>query len=203
MKRPAISAVGPTASATDPDVLAPHERTRVRRLLNQARHLVLIAVFGLSATMIAAFAWSVAKSVRLIVDLITGGWRDDVKVIEILEVTDSYLLAVVLLIVVIGLYELFIGDLDVPAWLKVRSLDDLKKSIVDVLILFVGVKGVEGLLKAAKPMDALTFTAAAALLIVALSVFRFRSPAPKLDPEAAQRPGKPESVHDTAGEING
>ncbi len=102
MKRPAISAVGPTASTTDPDVLAPHERTRVRRLLNQARHLVLIAVFGLSATMIAAFAWSVAKSVRLIVDLITGGWRDDVKVIEILEVTDSYLLAVVLLIVVGG-----------------------------------------------------------------------------------------------------
>ena len=101
MKRPAISAVGPTASTTDPDVLAPHERTRVRRLLNQARHLVLIAVFGLSATMIAAFAWSVAKSVRLIVDLITGGWRNDVKVIEILEVTDSYLLAVVLLIVVL------------------------------------------------------------------------------------------------------
>jgi uncharacterized membrane protein YqhA len=42
-------------------------------------------------------------------------------------VVDSYLLAVVLVIVVIGLYQLFINDVDVPEWLQAKSLEDLTK----------------------------------------------------------------------------
>jgi uncharacterized membrane protein YqhA len=71
--------------------------------------------------------------------------------VDLLEVVDTYLLAIVQLIVVIGLYELFVGALDVPGWLKARSLEDLKKSIVDVLIVFIRVKGVERLVAVKNP----------------------------------------------------
>jgi uncharacterized membrane protein YqhA len=148
----------------------------VRRLLGLARHVVVIPVAGLTVTMLVTFVWSIAKTVSLVDHLLDGGWRDDLSVVDLLEVIDTHLLAIVQLIVVIGLYELFIGPLDVPAWLKARSLDDLKKSIVDVLIVFIGVKGVERLLAAEDALDALTFTGAVAVLIGALSLFRLRTP---------------------------
>jgi uncharacterized membrane protein YqhA len=142
------------------------------RLLGMSRYVVIVAVVGLAAMMTATFGLAIAKTVKLIGELLDGGWRDDLALVEVLSVIDAYLLAIVQLIVALGLYELFIGSLDLPAWLKAKSLDDLKKSIVDVLIVFVGVKGVELLVAAKEPIDALTNAGAVATLIVALSLFR-------------------------------
>lgn len=147
-------------------------RNPVRALLNQARYLVLIAVAGMTVLSLATFAWAIAKTAKLFGALLDGGWRGDVALVDLLSVIEMYLLAIVQLIVVIGLYELFVGDLDVPNWLEVSSLDDLKKSIIDVLVLFLGVKGIEGLVEADRPLDALMLVGATAALIVALSLFR-------------------------------
>jgi uncharacterized membrane protein YqhA len=154
----------------------------MRHILNRARYLVVIAVVGMFATTVVTFVWSIAKSIRLVASLLDGGWRDDLSMVDLLEVIDTYLLAIVQLIVVLGLYELFVGPLDLPAWLKAKSLDDLKKSIVDVLIVFVGVKGVERLVAAKEPLDALTDAGAVAVLIAALSLFRLRSPSQRAVP---------------------
>ena len=88
----------------------PQEKT-MNKLLNSSRYLVIIAVIGLSITTIASFGWSVAKSVQLIVDLMQGEWRSDMSVVRLLSVIDMYLISIVQLIVVIGLYELFIDEL--------------------------------------------------------------------------------------------
>jgi uncharacterized membrane protein YqhA len=151
----------------------------VSRALEKVRYLVVVAVAGLTLTMTVTFAWAIAKTVKLIGVLLDGGWRSDLPMVDLLEVIDTYLLAIVQLIVAIGLYELFIGALDVPDWLKARSLDDLKKTIVDVLIVFIGVKGVERLVAVQEPMDALAYTGAVALLIAALSLFRLAPSRPK------------------------
>ena len=141
--------------------------------MNQARFVVLIAVVGLLATTLASFGWGIAKTVKFVDTLLSGGWREDLTVVSLLEVIDIYLLAVVQLIMSIGLYELFVGTLDVPEWLRVDSLDDLKKAIIDVLIVFIGVNGVERLVKTPDPLDALASSGAVAVLIVALTAFRF------------------------------
>lgn len=146
----------------------------MNRFLEHVRYVVVIAVAGLTLTMSVTFAWAIAKTVRLMGTLLDGGWRSDLSMVDLLEVIDTYLLAIVQLIVAIGLYELFISALDVPDWLKARSLEDLKKSIVDVLIVFIGVKGVERLVAVQEPIDALTYTAAVAILIAALSLFRLK-----------------------------
>ncbi len=146
----------------------------MNRFLEHVRYVVVIAVAGLTLTMGVTFAWAIAKTVRLMGTLLDGGWRSDLSMVDLLEVIDTYLLAIVQLIVAIGLYELFISALDVPDWLKARSLEDLKKSIVDVLIVFIGVKGVERLVAVQEPIDALTYTAAVAILIAALSLFRLK-----------------------------
>ena len=144
----------------------------MRRLVGRIRYLVMLAVIGLTATTITAFVWSIAKSVKLIVDLLKGDWKSDTKIVDLLKVVDSYLLAVVLVIVVVGLYGLFIGDIDAPEWLQAKTLEDLKRSIVDVLIVFIGVKGVEGLVASTVALDTLYSSAAVALIIASLTLFR-------------------------------
>ncbi len=161
----------------------------LKRLLEHVRYLVVVAVAGLTFTMAVTFAWAIAKTIRLIGTLLDGGWRSDLTMVDLLEVIDTYLLAIVQLIVVIGIYELFIGALDVPDWLKARSLEDLKKSIVDVLIVFIGVKGVERLVAAQDPIDALVYTGAVAILIAALSLFRLKPS--RYEPIASASPSSP------------
>ena len=144
----------------------------MKQILGFSRFIVLVAVIGLGATTVASFGWGVAKSVKLIGDLLQGAWRDDVTIVQLLGVIDMYLLAVVQLIVTIGLYELFIDELPVPQRLRVDSLDGLKKSIIDVLIVYMGVKGIEGLLTKKDALDSLSFSGAVAILVIALTAFR-------------------------------
>ena len=149
------------------------------KVLGPARYIAIIAVIGLLVTSVAAFGWSIARTVLFVDDLFQGKWRSDEQVVSLLKTIDTYLLALVQFIIVIGLYELFIGELDVPQWLKIDSLDDLKKSIIDILVIFVAVKGIEGLLKQKDPLDALTFVGASASLILVLTLFRVAKVADK------------------------
>lgn len=151
----------------------------LRSVLGSARFIAIIAVIGLLVTSIATFGWSIARTVLFVSDLFDGKWRSDDQVVSLLKTIDTYLLALVQLIIVVGLYELFIGELDVPEWLKIDSLDDLKKSIIDILVVFVAVKGIEGLLKQKDPLDALTFVGAATSLILGLTLFRIAKVAGK------------------------
>lgn len=149
------------------------------KILGPARYIAIIAVIGLLVTSVATFGWSIARTVLFVDDLFQGKWRSDEQVVSLLKTIDTYLLALVQFIIVIGLYELFIGELDVPQWLKIDSLDDLKKSIIDILVIFVAVKGIEGLLKQKDPLDALTFVGASASLILVLTLFRVAKVADK------------------------
>lgn len=144
----------------------------MKRIVGLSRYLVLGAVLGFALLAIATFVWGGAKTVLLFSDLLDGAWRKDFSLVKLLQVIDTFLLAIVQLIVALGLYELFIGDLDLPDWLHIRSLDDLKKSVVDVLVIFVAIKGVEVLFDSGTSADRLRSVGAVALLIGALTMFR-------------------------------
>ena len=60
--------------------------------------------------------------------------------LSFIEITDIFLLATVLYIVALGLYELFIDhQVPVPNWLEIRTLDDLKDKLIGVIIVVIGV----------------------------------------------------------------
>lgn len=144
----------------------------MRHVLNRSGLIVQIAVAGLFVTTLATFGWAIARTGQFVIDLLSGSWDDALLVVDLLEVIDTYLIAIVQMIVVIGLYELFVGDLDVPDWLEARSLDDLKKSLVDVLIVVLAVKGIEKLIAAKQPVDALYYAGAVSVMVVAFTWFR-------------------------------
>ena len=146
----------------------------MKRLVGLSRYLVLIGVLGFAVLSVTTFIWAGAKSVLLISDLLDGAWRKEYSLDKLLQVVDTFLLAVVQFIVALGLYELFIGDLNLPKWLIIDSLDDLKKSVIDVLVVFVAIKGIEVLFNEDSAADTLRSVGAVAVLIVALTFFKWK-----------------------------
>ena len=101
----------------------------------------------------------------------------DSTVTHIVEVVDGYLLATVLLIFSLGLYELFISDIDQAHGSKasskilvISSLDDLKSRLAKVILMILIVTLFEQALnmKLASPIDLLYLGGAIALIALAL-----------------------------------
>jgi uncharacterized membrane protein YqhA len=101
----------------------------------------------------------------------------DSTVSHIVEVVDGYLLATVLLIFSLGLYELFISDIDQAHGSKasskilvINSLDDLKSRLAKVILMIMIVTLFEEALNMhiSQPIDLVYFGAAIALIALAL-----------------------------------
>ncbi len=101
----------------------------------------------------------------------------DTTVSHIVEVVDGYLLATVMLIFSLGLYELFISDINQAHGSKasskilvINNLDDLKTRLAKVILMIMIVTLFEEALNMhiAQPIDLVYFGAAIALIALAL-----------------------------------
>lgn len=101
----------------------------------------------------------------------------DSIVSHIVEVVDGYLLATVMLIFSLGLYELFISDIDQAHGSKaaskimvINSLDDLKSKLAKVILMIMIVTLFEEAINmhVESPIDLVYFGAAIALISLAL-----------------------------------
>jgi uncharacterized membrane protein YqhA len=84
------------------------------------------------------------------------------------SVIDVFLLSMVFYIFALGLYELFIGKLNIPAALSIESVDQLKAKLASVVILFVAIAYVKLLVDWQNAVDTLLFGAATGILIAVL-----------------------------------
>jgi uncharacterized membrane protein YqhA len=87
------------------------------------------------------------------------------------SVIDVYLLAMVFYIFALGLYELFVGKLDVPEWLKIETVEQLKATLASVVVLFVAISFVKVLVDWKNPVDTLLLAASTGIFIVALVIY--------------------------------
>ena len=115
-----------------------------RRFLVNSRYLVMIAVVGSLIGSIAVLIYGGLTVVTLTVDAFRSGafTADGARhtAIHAIEMIDLFLLGTVLLIVALGLYELFIDEgLPTPSWLVIASLDDLKDKLLRVVVVMLGV----------------------------------------------------------------
>lgn len=142
----------------------------MRLVFERLRFLIVIAVCGLALTTAVTLLWASGRAVDLVVVLAHGAWRQDSAVISLLEVVDLFLVATVQLIVALGLFELFVADLQLPDWLTVHNLGDLKRPIIQVLVVVVVIKFVERMLLTGA-LETLYVGTATAVVTVALAVF--------------------------------
>lgn len=91
--------------------------------------------------------------------------------VAIISSLDSYLLAIILYIFSLSLYWLFIGGLEVPKWLEVHSLDDLKKKLSSVIALILAVLFLKHIVEWDNGKETLYFAISIALMIGALIAY--------------------------------
>jgi len=112
-------------------------------LLAKSRYLVLMAVVGSMLGMIALFGYGLYDLIHVLLSSVER--LGDQKVgkdltFAVIEIIDIFLLGTVCYITALGLYELFIDDsLDLPPWLQIHTLDDLKNKLTSVVIVVLGV----------------------------------------------------------------
>jgi len=93
-------------------------------------------------------------------------------IVDVLTAVDAILLGTVLLVIGYGLYELFVDtEVDVPPWLEIRDLDDLKSKLIGVVVAIIAVVFVGVLVDSTRAGDVLAYGAGAGALVLGLGAF--------------------------------
>ena len=157
------------------------------RILWDSRLVVLAAVIASLLTAFAVFYMATVDAVIMISHLgdyasssLDAAARSSLRsatITHVVEIVDGYLLATVLLIFALGLYELFISKIDLAEGaetssnvLVIHSLDDLKNRLAKVILMILVVKFFEHAIdmKFGSPMDLLYLAGGIALIGLAL-----------------------------------
>lgn len=161
------------------------------RLTGSARLLILFAIVGLfmaAATLLVYgtllvfdTAWNVVRERTL-----TETGLNELVVLFI-KLTDAFLLGCVLIIVALGLYQLFVdADLPLSPWLRITSIDQLKSKLLGVIVVLLSVAFV-GVVVQWNGDAILELGLSVAAVIVAVSVFlavpQARDDKPPHDPD--------------------
>ncbi len=132
------------------------------RILWDSRWLVLLAVSASLLVAVCVFYFATVDVVHLFGDLNHyAGLHDEERVhlrqrivADIIEIIDAYLLAATMLIFALGLYELFISDIQVAEGsaqadniLLIHTLDDLKDRLAKMILLMLAIKFFEQALR--------------------------------------------------------
>jgi uncharacterized membrane protein YqhA len=167
----------------------------VQRFLSGTRYLVVVPIIGLVIAASFFFVFGGIGLIRLLIELLvevlSGPAREGAEmetslvIVEVVEFVHTFLVGTVLYITAVGLYQLFIQEIQFPRWLKIDSTEELETNLIGVTVVvlavnFMGnvfVRGTENLIQ---------YGAGIALPIAALGLFiGLRAWSIKLDRDTA------------------
>lgn len=111
----------------------------MKRILEGSRYLVLLGVVSSLVASAGAFVWGTYKTVVLLIEMVATQGKDVVATTGLIALMDKFLIAAGLYIFAVGIYELFVDDLKLPAWLVVHSLHQIKGQLSSVIILVLAI----------------------------------------------------------------
>jgi uncharacterized membrane protein YqhA len=122
--------------------------------------------------------------IMAVVDTLTSVSSLKDTIVDVLTAVDAILLGTVLLVIGYGLYELFIDtEIEVPDWLQVRDLDDLKSKLIGVVVAIIAVVFVGVFVDAKRADDVLPFGLGAGALVAGLAIFAYATKKPGSAPK--------------------
>lgn len=101
----------------------------MKLIVEKSRYLALIGVIGLLVAAIAAFGWGFFKTCLLVYEVTIGASASTSVIVDLVKIVDFFLIATILLIFAASLYELFIAEINVPDWMIVHNLYELKSKL--------------------------------------------------------------------------
>jgi uncharacterized membrane protein YqhA len=147
-----------------------------RRILISTRYVILLAVIGALVAVVLLLVYASIVEIQAIAasfkSIQSGakGLKD--VVLTLIEVIDVFLLATGFYLIAMGLYELFIDDqLNLPGGLVIHDFDDLKGSLISIVIVVLGVTFLKQIVKLEADDNLLGYGIATGLVIAALAYF--------------------------------
>lgn len=146
----------------------------MRKILGLTRYVVFIpAVASIIGALLLMAQGSIAM-IEAVYESVTGVSYLKVTIVEVLTAVDAILLGTVLLVIGYGLYELFVDtDLEVPVWLEVKDLDDLKSKLIGVVVAIIAVIFVGVFVDTDRAADVVSYGLGAGALVTGLAIFAF------------------------------
>lgn len=144
----------------------------MRKILGLTRYAVVVPAIASIVGALLLMAQGSIEMVMVVIDsVMTEKYLKD-TIVEVLTAVDAILLGTVLLVIGYGLYELFIDtDIDVPAWLQVRDLDDLKSKLIGVVVAIVAVVFVGVFVDSNRADEVVAYGVGAGALVAGLALF--------------------------------
>lgn len=146
----------------------------MRRLIELSRFAVAVpAVTSIIASFVlmGIGVWEVVMS---IIHLLDTSVSIKLTVVAILTAVDTFLLATVFLVIGYGLYELFVdSEVNLPEWLEIRSLDDLKTKLIGVIVAILSVVFLGALVDRSDANSVMLIGVGVGAVVVGLAAFTF------------------------------
>ena len=148
----------------------------LRRLLSLNRYFVMLAVAGILTGSVALLVYEGLVIVTAVIGTLDDGEVSaktaKVLAVGLIEAVDIFLIAVVAQMIGLGLYRLFVDpELPLPAWLRIRDLDDLKSHLASSVIAVLAVLFMREAVGWDGERNLLQLGSAVALMIVALTIY--------------------------------
>lgn len=188
----------------------------MERILTRTRYLVIIPILGLALASCFFFVFGGIGLIRLLIEVLLAGLglahgaeviERSLVIFEVVEYVHTFLVGTVLYITAMGLYQLFVHEIEFPNWLKIDNTEELETNLIGVTVVVLAVHFM-GSVYVGGTEDLLQYGAGIALPIAALGLFvGLRAWSVKLNKEVSaeeeQRYSKHEVepvVQDTADE---
>jgi uncharacterized membrane protein YqhA len=148
----------------------------LRRWLGLSRYTAMLAVVGILAGSFALLLYEGAVVVMAVLATVEDGAVSaktaKVLAVGLVEAIDIFLIAIVANMIGQGLYKLFVDSAhQLPAWLQIRDMDDLKSHLASSVIAVLAVLFMREAVAWDGQRNLLQLGAAIALIIAALTFY--------------------------------
>jgi uncharacterized membrane protein YqhA len=150
------------------------------RFLNSTRYLIIMPVLGLAIASAFFFVFGGIGLLVLLFELLmhiierymghAPKLDSTIVIIEVVEYVHTFLVGTVLYITAVGLYQLFINEIQFPGWLKIDSTEELETNLIGVTVVVLAVNLMSEVFLG-ESADLLNYGAGIALPIAALGLF--------------------------------
>jgi len=138
--------------------------------------MIVFASLGTAVGAVALLVVGAVETVTGVVKVVKDPLADKDLVLHFLQVADIMLLATVLYVISLGLFELFVDDtIKLPAWLEIHTLDDLKVKLIGVVVAVLAVFYLGTVLKGGNDIGVLWAGLGTGAVVLALAAFVWAS----------------------------
>ena len=146
----------------------------MKKVLGLTRFAVFVPAIAAIIGALLLMAQGSLEIISVVIKTFTEEESLKMTIVDVLTAVDAILLGTVLLVIGYGLYELFIdADIDVPLWLRVSDLDDLKSKLIGVVVAIIAVVFVGVFVDANRASEVIAYGSGAGALVAGLALFAY------------------------------